>query len=442
MENIALVSSGILLFVMSACIGPEKSKQQIDVANKTFAFEIGIYFDSDSIAKQSLIDKAAEILPEFKYYGKPPDSIQDNGYSITRYNDLTQDYQPPDTSFLSFAGIGLSSEEKLKLSKSDHAIVVTFWGTSENVIGKQRKIVNLISSVVAGKRLFVGDFSALSFFNPDSWKASRQEPFTGSNIIDQVVLHTYREEEFCRVVSLGMSKFCLPDVSIKDISCNDQRTYATLVNALIAALIENSKIKGDSTVTIDLEEIKDDKLRKVTLADIKSGALKKATISLRFVRPEQGDDPNKQLRMVFENPSFSSPQEQQNKVVADLFGTEESYVHTEHDDELLQASQRAKSKLPDLMKAFLKGFGPGYSLLLKLPFKTDSGGREWMWVEVTKWKGDHIEGILQNEPAEVSNLKVGAIVTGSQQDVFDYILNKPDGTTEGNETGKILELRD
>ena len=73
--------------------------------------------------------------------------------------------------------------------------------------------------------------------------------------------------------------------------------------------------------------------------------------------------------------------------------------------------------------------------------KTDGGGREWMWVEITKWKNESISGILQNDPSEIAKLKAGAIVKGQQKDVFDYILYKPDGTYEGNETGKILEHR-
>jgi uncharacterized protein YegJ (DUF2314 family) len=370
-----------------------------------------------------------------------PDSIVENGYIINRYDDLSENYTPPDTSYLSFSGVDLSNQEKMKLAKSKSAIVVSFLGTGENIIDKQKKIIDLISSATSGKKLFIGDFSALSFFSPKSWKTTRHDKFTGSNILNQVVLHTYREGEFCRIVSLGMSKFCLPDVSIKDISCNDQRTYATLVNAVIATLIENPKINIDSTVTIDLQKISDASLRRAVSSDIKGEAKKKTEISLRFVKPEQGDNDNKQVQIVFEDPSFSSPQEQQNKIVSDLFGFEESYKHTTHDDELLQASERAKARLPELMNVFIKGLEPGYSLLLKLPFKTDSGGREWMWIEVTKWKGDYIEGILQNEPYEISNLKTGAIVTGSQQDVFDYILNKPDGTTEGNETGEIIDKR-
>lgn len=438
----SLSSIFIALILLQSCSKmPDSTKKQVSILNKNFAFEIGIYFANDSIGINTVKKKALEMLPDFKLVTEIPDSIIADGFMLNRYNDLTKDYTPPDTSYLRFSGVGLSIREKIELANSKNAIVISFLGTYDKILDKQKKIANLISSLTSDKSLFIGDYTALSFFSPDSWKRKRVDPFTGSNILNHIMLHTYREEELCRIVSLGMGKFCLPDVSVKDIPCSDANTYGTLVNALIATLIENPIISVDSTLTIDLQNISDLKLKEAVSSDIKDHARRKAVVRLKFVKPEQGDDINNQLQIVFEDKSFASPQEEQNKIVADLFGYEESYEHTVHDDELLQASFRAKARLPELMTIFNKGLEPGHSLLLKLPFKTDSGGREWMWVEVTKWRGDLIEGILQNEPYEVSNLKTGAKVTASQQDVFDYILNKADGTMEGNETGEIIDKR-
>ncbi len=128
-------------------------------------------------------------------------------------------------------------------------------------------------------------------------------------------------------------------------------------------------------------------------------------------------------------------------MLSGLFGADDAIVHTDHDAEILKVSEEARLRLPELQARFNKGLEPGYSLLIKAPFKTDNGGREWMWVEITKWKNESITGILQNDPFEIAKLKAGAIVKANQKDVFDYILYKPDGTYEGNETGKILEKR-
>jgi uncharacterized protein YegJ (DUF2314 family) len=64
-----------------------------------------------------------------------------------------------------------------------------------------------------------------------------------------------------------------------------------------------------------------------------------------------------------------------------------------------------------------------------------------MWIEVIGW-GETIKGILQNEPFNVPNLRAGAEVHVTQDKIFDYIRYYPDGTSEGNETGKLIQVLD
>ena len=77
--------------------------------------------------------------------------------------------------------------------------------------------------------------------------------------------------------------------------------------------------------------------------------------------------------------------------------------------------------------------------MVKGPFKTASGGNEWMWIEVVRWKGSKIEGILENDPFQVPNLKAGARVEVEEDSIFDYIYRHADGTREGNETSALIE---
>jgi uncharacterized protein YegJ (DUF2314 family) len=62
-----------------------------------------------------------------------------------------------------------------------------------------------------------------------------------------------------------------------------------------------------------------------------------------------------------------------------------------------------------------------------------------MWIEVVEWDGAEIRGILDNIPFEIAGLDVGTRVSVSEDSVFDYILRRADGTTEGNKTGKIIQ---
>jgi uncharacterized protein YegJ (DUF2314 family) len=172
--------------------------------------------------------------------------------------------------------------------------------------------------------------------------------------------------------------------------------------------------------------------------DLKSNAKEKVRIRLKKCIPEEGDNECTQLSLVFDN--GSSVQEGEDYVVSTLFGKNDDIItHVNHDSLLLSVSTKERQRLPELRKMFNNGLAPGYSILVKAPFKIESGGNEWMWVEVTKWTSDSIVGILQNDPFEIRNLKAGAIVSIKESELFDYILNKPDGTFEGNETGKLIE---
>jgi uncharacterized protein YegJ (DUF2314 family) len=62
-----------------------------------------------------------------------------------------------------------------------------------------------------------------------------------------------------------------------------------------------------------------------------------------------------------------------------------------------------------------------------------------MWVEVRAWKGDRIEGTLQNTPDDVKRLRLGQDVVVSQADLFDYLFHHADGRDEGNTTGTIIQ---
>ena len=147
------------------------------------------------------------------------------------------------------------------------------------------------------------------------------------------------------------------------------------------------------------------------------------------------------MLIAFEDDDYSTPQEEATTIIDSLFGAEDSVVYTKHDEELLKASEAAKLRFPELKKQLSDGLAPGYSIMVKAPFETDDGDNEWMWVEVTKWNETEMEGILQNDPLKIKNLKAGALIRFDESDVFDYLLSKPDGSFEGNETGKILERR-
>ena len=61
-----------------------------------------------------------------------------------------------------------------------------------------------------------------------------------------------------------------------------------------------------------------------------------------------------------------------------------------------------------------------------------------MWVEVRAWKGNDIEGLLENAPDRIPALHSGQLVKVREDEVFDYSRHFADGHTEGNTTSKFI----
>src|SRR5262249_41288905 len=122
-----------------------------------------------------------------------------------------------------------------------------------------------------------------------------------------------------------------------------------------------------------------------------------------------------------------------------FFGADDDVTHIEHTEELLAASRKAREQLPELYKVFHQGLKPGEYIEVKAPFRAVDEGNEWMWVEVTKWDGHNITGVLENDPEKVPGLHGGQVVEVNEDDVFDYIRHYSDGHSEGNTTREIIE---
>jgi uncharacterized protein YegJ (DUF2314 family) len=180
-------------------------------------------------------------------------------------------------------------------------------------------------------------------------------------------------------------------------------------------------------------------VREVQLSSLEPDAAAVARLSLRKGTWEQGDPHNRIIELGFDRYDGNDRFARQHAMVDSLFGGEGQVSWVKHNEEILAASRRAKARLPALRAEFRAGLPPGEFICVKAPFATPDDGVEWMWVEVTSWDGDEIRGLLMNEPLNIPDLQGGQTVEVSQDDVFDYLRRRPDGSEEGNETGKLVK---
>jgi uncharacterized protein YegJ (DUF2314 family) len=258
-------------------------------------------------------------------------------------------------------------------------------------------------------------------------------------IESHIRIDAYSDGEFQRAITIGMKKFGLPDVVVDGFPVSDTKNVGNLINSFSQLMAESDRFRLHGNYKLELSAIKNTSFRESQVKGLGANAFGEACVTLSDGTREEGDPHNRLVRLGADTYPGLEPHLQQGTLLSLLFGSEDSITHINHTDELLAASAKAKAKLPELQKAFNDGLQPGEYIEVKAPFVTRSGGQEWMWVEVSSWKGDQIRGLLDNDPVEVEHLHTGQMVSVRQGDVFDYLRHYADKRVEGNTTGDVIK---
>jgi uncharacterized protein YegJ (DUF2314 family) len=361
--------------------------------------------------------------------------------------NVQESYSPPSADSLKYFGRGLSQEQALALQNSQQALMLNFGYSKKHVWDGMRSALQLTGALARQTGGILWDEATREAFIPDSWETNRITTWDADvpDISKHTVMHAYRKEEegFVRAITLGMAKFGLPDVVIEDFSLSENRNIGHLINLFGQAVAEGATITRAGEFDLNIRTIKNYRVRDPQISSLKSNATAKAFLSLKEGRWEKGDPQNRLIEITFDRYSESDLHARQEKLLSTMFGWEDRVTGVRHNDEELQAaSQRARGKLLALRLHFNKNMKPGEYILVKAPFPVPNGGNEYMWVEVSSWNGNKIEGLLRNEPVNIPTLHGGQMVQVSEAKIFDYIHTLPDGSQEGNETGKLIESQE
>jgi uncharacterized protein YegJ (DUF2314 family) len=377
------------------------------VRGATASFELAFYFRPES-ASDPLKAVDGLLASEFTMFSKAdgaPGPVSRMQVRARILSDVAKSYAAPDRDHLKHFGRGLSAAQIEGLQESRQVLILNFEVPGAEVWEGARAAERLISAVAQATGGLIWDESSREAFTPASWEERRLLPWTGTvpNVSKHTMIHSYQHREAVRSVTVGMEKFALPDLVIEKSSWSLNRNVGHFINLTAQALAEGAEVGAGGELRLRLSAIRDAEVR----------------------------EPQVQAHLGQETAAH------------EFFGAsqEPAVRRAGHDEELLAARERARAHLPALHKAFLAGLPPGAYLLLKAPFETPSGDNEWMWVEVTSWRGKQIGGILQNDPEDVVGLSTGSTVKADEDQVFDYVLHHADGTEEGNETGRILAAR-
>ncbi len=265
----------------------------------------------------------------------------------------------------------------------------------------------------------------------DSWEKS--VPHLSMNFT--VFVNTV--EKGLSLKSAGMKHFGLPELQLDNVTRSSRDSAVLLLNATAQLLVERRGVIGPGPLQVSIKAIRHAQQRK----NLEEKGLKNAKGVIDVVLEPSADQKVSRLTITF--PGKGAPIERMKGAITTFFGSADHGDQVNHDEELTALSkEQLEIYKTSIKKRFRKGLQYGEVLLVKAPFKTSAGGNEWMWVEVTKLgAGGKVEGLLANEPDDVPELVSGSEVVVEEAELFDWMLRQADGSTMGNETGKVMQKR-
>ncbi len=354
--------------------------------------------------------------------------------------NIQKTYPPPSVQMIGYFGRGLSKAQAQTLQLAQSALVLEFRAPALPTYAALRAADSLLLQVAQRTGGLIWDEETREIFTTAEWRKRHVDSWQGDipNASRHTVIHAYQGDQLLREITLGMAKFGLPDIVVNDVAHSQNNQTGNLINLLAQALVEGAPIGQGSTMMLNLKTIRHDVYRNALQPSLADNAKGIAQLALYKGQPEEGDPHNRLLEVGFERYPGPDRYARQTALFASLFGFTDTLQMVKHDDAILAASAAAKAKLPALRQRFNAGLKPGEYILVKAPFATPDEGREWMWVEVTKWDEKQITGLLNNEPAQIPTLHSGQIVKVKVAEVFDYLLYDGKGGEEGNESGKLM----
>lgn len=411
-------------------------------------FQFAVYFlprattDPRTAVQQALQAHTQEFRPTLvNELDEAPTAAQ---LRATLEEDVPNAYPPLPREMMKYFAHGLSKEQAEQFMLAEEAMLLDFQHPGALALPALRAANSLVAEVAQATGGLVWDEETREVFSPEEWRARRLAHWSQALpcVSDHTTIHVYATGDYVRSVTLGMRKFGLPDVVVERSSRSLARNVGEIINLLCQRIVERGVLDAPGAITLRLADIQETRMRASISVAVppEDSSETEADLNLWQAAPQDGDPNNRLMEITCEAYEGLDDVTRLGQMIARFFGKEDDVTYVEQDDAALQAaSDRARAQLPALRKTFSAGLKPGEVLLLKCPFETPDAGREWMWVEVTAWERANLRGLLMNEPFHIPDLHAGQTVEVRQEDVFDYILRRDDGTQEGNETGNMLD---
>ncbi len=402
-----------------------------DDAQKRIPFEFALYFAPEpktdpEVEAKRLIE---EVYPGFSKSG----SVTMNWVPIV-------DYSPPNHDTLRYLSLGLEDTIVPALAAAKRVFLLSFETAPDNCLSANRYACQITADLADATDGYPWDEECRLLYSREAWRHKKVDTWIDGlpDIRAQINMHAYRNPDLVRIITLGMRKFNLPDLEITGVFSGNSRSAGNTINYIAQHLLENPR-ENAFQFTLKLADLKHSDLRKDALSNPMEGAKGQIDIELVEGEWEEGDPENIIALVTFPNIEATTVTERQSIAFSTLYGsTDEIQQVRSGNAEITAASKRARASFLTLKPHFEKGLEPNERLIVKYGFPVNDSN-EYMWIEVLKWEKSQLEGILLNDSYYDEKLREGKRVKIPADEIFDYLHYKPDGTEEGNETGKLIQ---
>lgn len=370
----------------------------------------------------------------------------------------------PDADFVAAYGIDVDRPEQLATSES--VVLAWFAGPRSRAVETLKAAHIAFSNAAQASNGWVEDLDTQNVYGQAAWAArdpnvGRPASPEGGQLTDWFIIEnspgnrasSEPSSTDLRLVTRGLRRFGDRELVLEHVAPDDAGDAAFVINAVALALHDRSGLAG--TLTLDNAEVRGT----ATLAEtrVQDGDPEAPLIAVQFkgqvlaemgapalsasatpaVEPPAVEPPAVGPPLAIPAPAVPPelPAPALALVPPEAGPPKPAVVPTT----LVEAQAAARARLDGVVRpAFVAGLPAGERLAVSVPFPNPDGTREYLWVDVQRWQGSILRGIVATEPSRTRSVRKGQEVTIDQAQVFDYVWKRADGSREGNGTAAFV----
>ena len=144
----------------------------------------------------------------------------------------------PDLEWIQRFGHGVTQQQAEDLQKNGKVLVLTFAHPKEHVFDGLFNAVKLAHSLAQFTDGVIWDDATSEMFSTTAWEERRFKGWDAGvpDVSMQTTIHAYKKDEYVRAITLGMTKFGLPDLVIGSmfvVTSAQRRPYSESVWSVI-----------------------------------------------------------------------------------------------------------------------------------------------------------------------------------------------------------------